>query len=282
MRLGADRMRIRIILPIVRTGMPSFENKEYLDRVRRLSGICPETQLDRVGIEHGPASIESRYDEALAGPDIIKRITEAEADGVNAVVVNCFGDPSVRTGRELVSIPVTGPCESSMLVAASLCDRFSVISVVKNIIPLIRDNAEIYGVSNKLASVRVTGIPVLDLQKDRDTTSHALVEEGRKAIELDGAEVLILGCTGMTGIAERITKEIGVPVVDPLPTAIKFAETLVSLRLSHSKLSPTRLPLRRRGHMKVATKVRKKALKALKFLLFKEGDFYFLLLHSSI
>ena len=49
---------------------------------------------------------------------------------MDAVVVNCFGDPSVRTGRELVSIPVAGPCESSMLVAASLCDRFSVISVV--------------------------------------------------------------------------------------------------------------------------------------------------------
>ncbi|MCJ7572810.1 aspartate/glutamate racemase family protein [Candidatus Bathyarchaeota archaeon] len=230
-------MRIRMILPIVRTGTPSFANKEYLDRVRGLSGICPETQLDRVGIEHGPASIESRYDEALAGPDILKRVIEAEADGVDAVVVNCFGDPSVRTGRELVSIPVAGPCESSMLVAASLCDRFSVISVVKNIIPLIRENAEIYGVSSKLASVRVTGIPVLELQKDPDATFHALAEEGRKAIELDGADVLILGCTGMTGMAERVSKELGVFVVDPLPTAIKFAETLVSLRLSHSKLA---------------------------------------------
>jgi allantoin racemase len=193
--------------------------------------------LDRVGIEHGPASIESRYDEALAGPDILKRVIEAEADGVDAVVVNCFGDPSVRTGRELVSIPVAGPCESSMLVAASLCDRFSVISVVKNIIPLIRENAEIYGVSRKLASVRVTGIHVLELQKDPDATFHALAEEGRKAIELDGAEVLILGCTGMTGMAEKVSKELGVFVVDPLPTAIKFAETLVSLGLSHSKIA---------------------------------------------
>ena len=66
-----------------------------------------------------------------------------------------------------------------------------------------------------MASVRVTGIPVLDLQKDLDATFHALVEEGRKAIELDGAEVLILGCTGMTGMAERVTKELGVSVVDP-------------------------------------------------------------------
>jgi allantoin racemase len=83
----------------------------------------------------------------------------------------------------------------------------------------------------------VTGIPVLELQKDPDATFHALAEEGRKAIELDGAEVLILGCTGMTGMAEKVSKELGVFVVDPLPTAIKFAETLVSLGLSHSKIA---------------------------------------------
>lgn len=156
---------------------------------------------------------------------------------MDAVVINCFGDPSVRTGRELVSIPVKGPCESSMLVAASLCNKFSVISIIKNIISLVRENAEIYGMSSKLASIRVTGIPVLELHKDLDSTAQALVEEGRKAIEIDGAEVLILGYTGMTGMAERVTKELGIFVVDPLPTAIKFAETLVSLRLSHSKLS---------------------------------------------
>jgi Asp/Glu/hydantoin racemase len=63
-----------MILPIVRTGTPSQANQEYLDRVHRLSGINPEIQLGSVGIEHGPASIESRYDEALAGPDIIKRV----------------------------------------------------------------------------------------------------------------------------------------------------------------------------------------------------------------
>jgi allantoin racemase len=41
----------------------------------------------------------------------------------------------------------------------------------------------------------------------------------------------------MTGMAEKVSKELGVFVVDPLPTAIKFAETLVSLRLSHSKIA---------------------------------------------
>lgn len=64
-----------------------------------------------------------------------------------------------------------------------------------------------------------------------------MVEQGKKAIEEDGAEVLILGCTGMTGMAQKLSEALGVYVIDPLPTAVKLAETLVSLKLSQSKLT---------------------------------------------
>jgi allantoin racemase len=130
-----------------------------------------------------------------------------------------------------------GPCESSLLIASSLCDRFSVITVLRSVAGLIRENAKISGVSEKLVSVRAVDIPVLDLHQDNEKTAVSLYEEGKKAIEEDGAEVLVLGCTGMTGMAERLSKELGVQVIDPLPTAVKLAETLVSLNLTQSKLA---------------------------------------------
>ena len=71
-------------------------------------------------------------------------------------------------------------------------------------------------------------------------------EEGKRALKEDGAEVLVLGCTGMTGMAERLSKELGVKVIDPLPTAVKFAETLVGLGLSHSKLAFPKPPEKKR------------------------------------
>jgi allantoin racemase len=230
-------MKIRIITPIVRVGRPRPRSRDYEERMRKLAGLCQDTTLDRVRIEKGPASIESRYDEVLASPSITAKVKEAEADGVDAAVVNCFGDPGVRASRELVSIPVVGPCESSMHVAASLCDRFSVVTILKNVVPLIEENALIYGVSRKLVSTRAIDIPVLELHSDSEATVEALCKIGRKAIEEDGAETLVLGCTGMTGLAERIKEELGVFVVDPLPTALKFAETLVALELSHSKIA---------------------------------------------
>jgi len=240
-------MRIRIVSAIVWSEQRSPEGapKEdlerrrdrYLEERKRLLRVCPGTEVDSVGIERGPSSIECRYDEMLAIPEIVKRVREAEEEGVDACVVNCFGDPGVRASREVVEIPVVGPCESSLLVAASLCNRFSVITVLKSACSLIEENAKIYGMSDKLASVRAVDIPVLELHRDHERTAEALLEEGKKALTEDGAEALILGCTGMTGMAEKLSEELAVQVIDPLPTAVKFAETLVGLGYSHSKIA---------------------------------------------
>ena len=239
-------MRIRIITPIVIEKKSINEEQDYIRSVRKLSGLCPETQLDSTSIIKGPSSIESRYDEVLANPDITKKILEAEKAGIDAVVIDCFGDPAVRAGRELVKIPVVAAGETAMLVASSLCNKFSIITVLKNVIPLLEENAMTYGVKGKLVSVKAINVPVLELDSNIDETVKALIEEGKKALVDDKAEILVLGCTGMTGLAERLSKALNVYVVDPLPTAIKFAETLVSLNLSHSKIAFPQPPQKKR------------------------------------
>jgi allantoin racemase len=50
-----------------------------------------------------------------------------------------------------------------------------------------------------------------------------------------GAEALVLGCGATTGLAAQVTQELGIPVLDPGLTAMKYAEMLVDLGLSHSK-----------------------------------------------
>lgn len=238
-----NNMKIRIVSAIVRKreGVSEEERnrqrREYAETRKKLFKLCPGTELDSVSIEKGPSSIECRYDEILAIPDIVKRVKEAEDEGVDACVVNCFGDPGVRASREVVKIPVLGPCESSLHVASSMCDRFSVITVLRSVVNLIEENAKIYGLSEKLASVRAVNISVMGLHADDKKTAKALFEEGKKALEEDGAEVIVLGCTGMTGMAERLSRVLGVQVIDPLPMAVKFAEMLASSGLSHSKIT---------------------------------------------
>lgn len=104
------------------------------------------------------------------------------------------------------------------------------------------DQATAYGVKDKLASVRSVEFPVLEMEEGRERLSALLVEQAVKAVQEDGAHVIILGCTGMMGLAlevEEGLRERGcpVPVIDPATVALKTAEALVDLGLSHSKKS---------------------------------------------
>jgi allantoin racemase len=226
-------MRIHIVTPIITRGLWKPEDFTYV--------VHPGTELAHTEIDKGPASIESEYDEALAVPDTLAKIVEAEASGADAVVINCMGDPGVKPGREMVSIPVIGPSEATMHLASILGHKFSIVTVLERVAPLFENQAQIYGVADKLASVRWVDIPVLDLEKDRDRLVKALVVESIKAIEEDGAHVIIFGCTGMAGFAEAVEEGLkekgyeGIPVIDPIIAAIKLTEALVDLGLSHSK-----------------------------------------------
>lgn len=226
-------MKIRVVTPITSRG---FSRPEDFNPAAR-----PDTEISHVEIDTGPASIECEFDEALAVPDTVAKIAEAEADGVDAVVINCMGDPGMKPGREMVSIPVIGPAEATMHMASMLSHKFSVVTVLDRLIPMIENQAKVYGIEEKLASVRAVDIPVLELEEDYDRLVNALVDESVKAVEEDGAHSIIFGCTGMIGCANAVEQGLkqrgydGVPVIDPVIAAIKIAEAVVDLGVSHSK-----------------------------------------------
>lgn len=186
--------------------------------------------------KEGPASIESAYEEYLSIPNALQEVQKAEGNGIDAMVMGCFGDPGLDAARELVKIPVVGPAEASMHVAAMLGHRFSVITVLENVAPLIRKIALLSGLESRLASVRCVNTPVLSLAHSRTDTIKQLVSAGRRAVE-DGADSLILGCMSMAFLQlnEELQRELELPVVNPALTALKIAESLVAVNLSHSK-----------------------------------------------
>jgi allantoin racemase len=226
--------RIRVVTPVLGDG--------FLRQAEQFQPVAGwQTEVSHVQIERGPASIESEFDEAMAVPDTVAKIIEAERDGVDAVVIDCMGDPGMHAAREAVSIPVLGPGEATMHIASILGHRFSIVTVLSSCIPMMENQARVYGVADKLASVRSVDIPVLELEQDVARTVEALVGESIQAIERDGAHVIIFGCTGMLGCAVGVKAGLAqrgyadVPVIDPMPAAIKLAEALVDLGLTNSK-----------------------------------------------
>jgi allantoin racemase len=101
---------------------------------------------------------------------------------------------------------------------------------------------EEYGITAKLASVRTTGLSVQEVESNPDALIQALIMEAEKAVIQDGAHILIPGCTGMIGIAEKLRQAllaigIDVPVLEPPAVAVKMVELLCDLQLAQSKIT---------------------------------------------
>jgi allantoin racemase len=227
-------MEIRVVVPSITKEYEALGLEQYSPSAR------PGTEISVTLLDKGPASIESRYDETVAVPDIVRKVVEAEKDGVDAVIIDCMADPGVVAARELVSIPVIGPAETAMRVASMLAHRFSLLTVLDRATPIFRELARMAGVEGQLASVRAINIPVLELT-DTERVVKALVEQSTLAVREDGAHLVVFACTGMIGLAEEVEKGLAeqgiadVPVIDPGVLAVKVAEALVDTGLSHSK-----------------------------------------------
>jgi allantoin racemase len=221
-------MKIKIIIP---NASISFRDSQIEERKKAATS---GTQVDVVCLQHGPVSIESAYDEALAAPYIISEVKKAETEGYDAVSLDCAMDTVVRASREAVNIPVTSAGEASYLLAMGLCVKFSVVTVLKSTADAIKENIQKYGFSSRVASVRYAQIPVLEL-KDEQKSFQAILKESKIAIDLDGAEAIALGCTGMSSLAKRLHDELRIPVIDPAVASLKLAELYGNMQLASSE-----------------------------------------------
>lgn len=225
-------MRIHLITPIVTEGIRT------LDDVAALNSA--DLSITQSLIATGPVSIECEFDEAMSVPGIVAEALAAERSGADAIVIDCMGDPGLKAAREVVSIPVLGPSETSMHLAAMLGHSFSVVTVLDSVVPMIENLAKVYGTSGKLVSVRVINIPVLELEAAPEKLTQELAKASLAAVESDGAHAIVLGCTGFLGCAEAIdtalkAKGYNLPVIDPIPATVCVAAGIVRAGLTHSK-----------------------------------------------
>ncbi len=133
-----------------------------------------------------------------------------------------------------------------MYVACMLGHKFSVVTTNAEWEPLLADAVQHYGLTGRCASVRSTGMPVLALESAGDAEIHRLIADAaRRAIEHDGAEVICLGCAGMTGLDKQLERELGIPVVDGVIAALKLLEGMVGYGLRTSKRRAYAVPGRK-------------------------------------
>lgn len=213
-------------------------SEEFTQKVERVARkyAAPGTEILARTPAAGPCSIEGVYDELLSCTPTLE-VALRELEAVDGIVIACYSDhPTVYALREISEKPVIGIAEASMLMASMLGYQFSIVTTNEEWVPLLWDAVRHYGLAERCASVRSTGMQVLELEEKSEAEVNALMlEASRRALEEDRAEVICLGCAGMSGLDKDLEEQLGVPVIDGVIAALKLLEGAVSYGVKTSK-----------------------------------------------
>ncbi len=225
------------ILTIVPFAM-STENLAL--RQLQLQGVQfgPDLQFEYRSVKAGPVNYASHHDFVLADVSIFEAGCRAQEEGFAAVCIDTMSDSGVAALRSVLDIPVFGPGKVSMLTALMLGDRFSILTMASRWKPLYKKALDELGLHHKCVSVRAIEVNPdnLGLLSGKEEEVFPLLEAAAmKAIEIDGADVIILGSTTMHQAHAYLQSRLPVPVINPGPLSYKIAEAALALGQSHSR-----------------------------------------------
>ncbi len=199
---------------------------------------APDTQLAMVCPQNSGVEFNSALDVVLAAPEIVQLAADGQNAGFDAVVLYCFSDPVIDACREALRIPVIGGAQASCLAALNVCRSFGVILADEARLPEKKLFLRTLGVSperiGQIAAVNLNGISPW---ADRETTFKKLLACGQKMMRETHTEAIVLGCLSFLGLAEPLSRVLGIPVIDPAVAAVTTAESIVRQRLFTSKVS---------------------------------------------
>ena len=196
---------------------------------------APGTEIVALTPSFGAESVEGNYESYLAAIAVMETV-RSYREPYDAVIQAGYGEHGREGLQELLEVPVVDITEAAASTAQFLGHRYSVITTLDRAVPLIEDRLKLAGLTDRCASVRASGLAVLDLEADPELAVEAIVAEAIRAVTDDRAEVICLGCGGMAGLTEQVEARTGVPVVDGVAAAVTIAESLVRLGLRTSKI----------------------------------------------
>ncbi|MDP2699121.1 aspartate/glutamate racemase family protein [Thalassospira sp.] len=195
------------------------------------------TEIVTLNPSFGPASIEGYYDAAFASVGLLAAMRDIAPQGIDGYVVACFDDTGVDAARCLSPVPVIGLCEAALRFAAMISGRYAIVTPMPVSVRPLQHLVHKYG-ADRDCVVRAAGVRTLDFENENAAVAYqALERTARQCLADDGAEAIVLGCAGMTDIADRLADDLGVPVIDGVSAAIKMIEAMAALGLKTSKHS---------------------------------------------
>lgn len=219
-------MKVLVINPI---GTSKYDEADYEYFKQKAN---EDTVIEVVSLKSGPEEITKFESQVEICPEILEILRTKTYD---AAIINCFANPCIDAAKEVSDKIVVGPGESAMALSLLLGDQISIISPVDKTAPQFLINARKMGIESRIRVIKNVAIPVEALNDDQEITEKAIIKVAMESVEKDNADVVVLGCTGMAYIADKVKGEIPVPLIEPAGAALKVAELLFSLGLKQSK-----------------------------------------------
>lgn len=210
------------------------------------SVAAASTEILAVCPVQGVPSIEGHFDEAIAAIGVLEQIKTGREQGVSGHVIACFGDPGLLAARELAQGPVVGIAEAAMHMATLVATRFSIVTTLPRTLIIARHLLQQYGFEHHCQALHAIDLPVLALEDGSGLAQEKVRQRCIQSLREDGSGAIVLGCGGMADLAQELTRELGIPVIDGVTAAVKMVESLLALGLRTSKHGDLDYPIRKK------------------------------------
>ncbi|WP_323764136.1 aspartate/glutamate racemase family protein [Marinovum sp.] len=192
--------------------------------------VLPEgVTLDCITATTGVPYISTRTEAVLGGLSVLEILAERHHKYDGAIVA-AFGDPGLGAARELFDIPVVGLAEAGMLTACMLGGQFSIVTFAQALGPWYRECVDWHRLGARCASIRMLDGEFHSISDVQEEKADLLVDLTMRAVDEDGADVIVLAGAPLSGLAEQVRDRIPVPIVDCAAAALRQAVTLAALR----------------------------------------------------
>ena len=226
--------RIKMIVPVP---VPDAALEAFAAQIPS-QFMARDLAVDFVCAARGGATLDSLYEGTIADAFCLEAGAGAEEEGYSAVCVNSMSDSGVSALRSRLTIPVVGTAQSTYHMACQLGKKFSILSMWDRWRWLYDKVLTEQGLDHRLASIRTIGVrpdTAELLTGKEDSVFPALLDAAQRAVEEDGADVLVLGSTTMHQSHAYLAERLAVPVLNPGLVGFKTCEMLLDLNVAHSK-----------------------------------------------
>jgi allantoin racemase len=230
------KKRVLVLVPFPMSG----EHLSMREAQSKQIDLGPDLEFTYKPVKWAGTNFVGPYDYVVGDFTMLEAGLQAQEDGFDAVCIDTMSDSGVAALRAVLDIPVIGPGRTTILTAMMLGNKFGMLVMWERWLGLYKKVMDELGVWDKYAGHQSIGMApdrFSLLGGEERVVFPKLLRAGKKLVEENGADVIILGSTSMHQARDFLAEKLPVPVISPGPTTYAAALMMINLRLSQSRKS---------------------------------------------